>query len=380
MDQCFLCGNGNTDSFYTIETTNAPYSQRPLEMVFKHLGKIIKIDLVFRGVTKLCTNCFDELSDYDEVMVKLMSFQNNLTKKLELCIGSKYENQDEILSDGAEFLIEETSDKSTIEEDLIETVCSSKEETSANDPDDFIIDCDNNSNKSDSPRKRPTQDCVICDTSFKSKFRLQEHMKVHHDSKDHSCNICGAIRRDEEYLELHMNIHEGKKETECRYCPKQFARPVNTLRHMRKHWDQKKYQCEKCGERFSLDNMLYNHRMRHEAEENPLICSICKQSFKSRKTYNHHIIIHQENRPRHHCTICKKSFTERYSLKMHMKTHGKDCPQTVEEILVEAETDKAVCSLTIDNGEEDCLICNMKFENRNEYEKHAQNFHSDIIP
>ncbi|XP_075147052.1 serendipity delta isoform X2 [Haematobia irritans] len=228
-------------------------------------------------------------------------------------------------------------------------------------------------------------ECHICGEYFDSKAALQGHRnETHNYGKQFVCKICGVSRKDEEYLELHMNIHEGKTENECRYCPKKFSRPVNTLRHMRVHWDKKKFQCEKCGERFSLDNMLYNHRMRHEAEDNPVICSICNQSFKSRKTYNHHILIHQENRPRHHCTLCPKSFTERYTLKMHLKTHRDHQSPTSDTKAngtkdSKEETEEAINLLVETESMDNCVICNRKFDNKPSFEQHLQEFHGVVL-
>lgn len=428
---CFLCGNDafkqNLD-FYNIQKSVVPASQKPLHVVLQHLANCIKYKLIFQSDTYICGDCFKELSDYDDLMVNLLSSQKRLTVLLQNALMEKpateeekveaeEEHDDAVVDDNEQSMdIElefEDDDPSLV--DAFNPNLDTKEELIEMDEDVIIEeetveeqveltpgvntkqDGDNTEQEvqqhTKTERKRHSLECVVCGVVLKSKFLLQSHMSKCHNVKQYTCKICGVFRKDEEYLELHMNIHEGKTENECRYCPKRFTRPVNTLRHMRVHWDKKKFQCEKCGERFSLDNMLYNHRLRHEAEENPLICGICNQSFKSRKTYNHHLLIHQENRPRHHCHLCPKSFTERYTLKMHLKTHWNDnksssSPSNTidlsrtsgdekdgegdETIGIVVETDHYV-------GDNICVVCNKKYDGKDSLEQHLQDVHDVIL-
>ncbi|XP_004517953.1 serendipity locus protein delta [Ceratitis capitata] len=410
-EYCFLCGKSNKQSnqtFQNIETCKVPASGKPIQVVLKHLANCVKTNLVFQGVACICMECCDELAEYDNLMVNLLSFQKRLTERLRSVLSGelKLEQVDYDESIAEAMIVE---DDGQIEdafnpdldakEELIEIVGNEENVESTNIEDDESFQSDKDIDDGDDEWTTEknvgerSQECVVCGLIFKSKAELQRHINSAHDIKQFVCNICGAVRRDEEYLELHMNIHEGKTENECRYCDKRFTRPVNTLRHMRKHWDKKEYQCEKCGERFSLDNMLYNHRMRHEAEENPLICSICNQSFRSRKTYNHHMLIHQENRPRHQCTHCSKSFTERYTLKMHMRTHNIElpsCRSQVTKFLEEQEQEqnetKEAVSMLISKFETAspekefrCVICSRVFENKENLEKHLESDHDVIL-
>ncbi|XP_011179339.3 serendipity locus protein delta [Zeugodacus cucurbitae] len=407
-EYCFLCGKSDKHSnqtFQNIETCKVPASGKPVQIVLQHLANCIKTNLVFQGVASICLECCDELAEYDNLMVNLLSFQKRLTERLRSVLSGelKLEQTDYDESIAEAMIVEDDGQVEDgfepdleAKEEFIEIVGNEESvESTIHDDDSMHSDKEFNVEEEewngDKHFGEKNQECVVCGLIFKSKSELQRHINSAHDIKQFICPVCGVIRRDQEYLELHMNLHEGKTEFECRYCDKRFTRPVNTLRHMRKHWDKKEYQCEKCGERFSLDNMLYNHRMRHEAEENPLICSICNQSFRSRKTYNHHMLIHQENRPRHHCTHCSKSFTERYTLKMHMKSHNIELPSTrskVAQLLDEQElneTKEAVSTLiskfetTSPHKEFRCVICSRSFENKEYLEKHLESDHDVIL-
>ncbi|KAH8363002.1 hypothetical protein KR084_004370 [Drosophila pseudotakahashii] len=432
MDSCFFCGAVELSEVGGYEKLSAkvPSSQKTVSLVLTHLANCIQSPLDLKPSARLCPRCFQELSEYDTIMVNLMTTQKRLTNQLKGALKSVFEVAgDDILVEEVEIPASDADTDADAEADalFVELVKDQDQDSDAdikreyvdedeednNDDDEEDDDGDEEficeevevgdseagqygrSDGEDKPmKKRVKQECGTCGKVYNSWYQLQKHTSEEHSKQpNHICPICGVIRRDEEYLELHMNLHEGKTEKQCRYCPKSFSRPVNTLRHMRMHWDKKKYQCEKCGLRFSQDNLLYNHRLRHEAEENPIICSICNVSFKSRKTFNHHTLIHKENRPRHYCSVCPKSFTERYTLKMHMKTHEGDVvygvreeapadeQQVVEELHVDVdESEAAVTVIMSDNDENSgfCLICNTNFENKKELEHHLQ-FDHDVV-
>ncbi|XP_030371468.1 serendipity locus protein delta [Scaptodrosophila lebanonensis] len=421
MDTCFFCGavdlNGSV-SYECATTAKVPSSQKSVSLVLQHLANCIKENLNLKSDTKVCPRCFYELSEYDTIMVNLMTTQRKLTHQLKAALKSESAPDADSVDDSSltgagadeDTDVQEMEDKMEQDETeafLVELVKDDGDveiKDEYGDDEEFVCEVEvPQDEKLDSmdksymrKRDRVKQECSSCNKQFNSKYQLQKHMSEEHSKpQTHVCPICGIVRRDEEYLELHMNLHEGKTEKQCRYCPKSFSRPVNTLRHMRMHWNKQKYQCEKCGLRFSQDNLLYNHRLRHEAEENPIICSICNVSFKSRKTFNHHTLIHKENRPRHYCTVCPKSFTERYTLKMHMKTHEgdlvygvrEDAPadeqQVVEELQVdvdESEQQEAVTVIMSDNDENSgfCVICSTNFETKKELEHHLQ-FDHDVV-
>ncbi|KAH8375621.1 serendipity locus protein delta [Drosophila serrata] len=421
MDSCFFCGAvelSSGTSRYEKLSAKVPSSQKTVSLVLTHLANCINTPLDVKTNSRLCPRCFTELSDYDTIMVNLMTTQKRLTNQLKHALKSDFDAPES----GEDLLVEEEEDEVPLEEEdtdadaeaealFVELVKDQedsdteiKREYEGDDENEFLCEVEvgeseGNYAKGDSEdkpmRKRVKQECSTCGKVYNSWYQLQKHISEEHSKQpNHVCPICGVIRRDEEYLELHMNVHEGKTEKQCRYCPKSFSRPVNTLRHMRMHWDKKKYQCEKCGLRFSQDNLLYNHRLRHEAEENPIICSICNVSFKSRKTFNHHTLIHKENRPRHYCSVCPKSFTERYTLKMHMKTHEGDLvygvreeapadeQQVVEELHVDVDESEQAVTVIMSSDNDDnsgfCLICSTNFENKKELEHHLQ-FDHDVV-
>ncbi|KAL9889276.1 LOW QUALITY PROTEIN: serendipity delta [Glossina fuscipes fuscipes] len=369
---CFLCtkDSNDNDEFYDVSNAVVPASQKPLHIVLQHLANRIKFKLIFQNGTFVCSECFKELSDYDNLMLNLLTSQKLLTNRLQNALNDKPEVVSE---DGQDYEIQLEVEEDATGEDAFNPELDTKEELIEVDDNVIVEEFREN-------LKRCKRECLACEEVFKSNYQLQNHINEVHNIAQFICKICGVARKDEEYLELHMNIHQGKTENQCLYCPKVFSRPVNTLRHMRFHW-QKKFQCDKCGG-FSLDNMLYNHRLRHEAEENPVICNFCNQSFKSRKTYNHHLLIHQTNRPRHHCHLCPKSFTQRYTLKMHLKTHNdSNTPTPVDTKPGDFKETEAAINILVESIDREfqCVICNLKFESKSAHVQHLQEEH-DVIP
>lgn len=357
--RCYLCGRRDeiTRDFEDIDIAIVPASKKPIKVVLQHLANCIKTQLDFNNDACICPQCLTELSEYDDLMLKLLTFQKKLTKLLETTLQST--------STPEENTVVKSTDKYTIIE-------LKNQDVEMNDTD--IDTLGDSGADTDDDNIRGIRECAICNKLFKTKKELNQHMSDDHDHNPvYTCHICGAVRKDEEYLDLHMNVHAGKTENECRYCNKRYTRPVNTLRHMRSHWNKKKFQCEKCGVCFSQDNLLYNHKLRHEGEENPLICSVCNQTFKTKKTYTHHMQVHQENRKRFQCEYCPKSFTERYTLKMHMKTH----PLAIST----PETEEAVNAIVSENTSDDipCVICGVKFENKDGLNEHLEHEHDVIL-
>ncbi|XP_055849124.1 serendipity locus protein delta-like [Episyrphus balteatus] len=363
MLKCILCShqiNSNL-GYYNIGDTIIQYSKKTIKSILMHLSKCIQTDHCFEDSSCICNPCYDKVVEYDQIMIRLLNCQKELSKMLENSLKVLDETQDN--QNDYEELEEDQNIKE--ENQNIKTEESDSNNSFNNDTNDNQNDSDPESSISE--RLTHSFDCTICDKSLKSKTSLKNHLESHATAV--KCKICGALRKDEEYLELHMNVHEGKTENDCRYCPKRYSRRANVIRHMHLHWDKKKFQCEKCGLRFSQANILYNHKLVHDAEEQPLICNVCQQSFKSKKTFRHHMITHREDRPMHTCEVCGKRFTERYTLKMHLKTHM-NCDDGVE-----VEPPKKVVAPP---KQFPCIICSKVLGTLESLESHRAKVH-DVI-
>ena len=91
--------------------------------------------------------------------------------------------------------------------------------------------------------------CSICSAEFDSKFLLQSHIVLIHKI---ICEICDLIHFSHKQLKLHMDIiHKGKKTLLCNECNTNFRLKQDLTEHMKK--SHKKFKCDKCDD-FSYYN------------------------------------------------------------------------------------------------------------------------------
>lgn len=367
---CLLCCSNEkrTNKLIEIDKQTMPKSNKTIKSVLLHLSKCIKKEYNFDYFTLICNSCFVKLSNYDEIMVRLLDHQKELSRTLEESMKTlknfNLKIKKESIANENDILFNDTgSHVGTNFKEELAINCSFNDD---NDNDDFL---DSSSSEDDEKTNYdPMFACTSCDKKCKSLEALQNHLKNHNDFV--SCTICGETRKDEEYLELHMNVHEGKTERECRYCDKKFSRRCHVIRHMQTHWNKKNYQCEKCGLTFCTGSAFYNHRMNHDTEDNPLICNVCNQKFKTQRTFKHHMIIHQEDRPMFPCEICGKVFTQKYTIKAHLRTHQEGYQ------LTPSSTKKA--KPKVNEIPKMCIICNCFWPGDEALEKHMADDH-DVI-
>jgi len=166
--------------------------------------------------------------------------------------------------------------------------------------------------------------CEVCGQTFKSRLKLNSHIKETKHVSEYCCNICfkqltkegylrhmrikhpeqpaiemplvcqtcGFVAKDQKQLRNHSYNH-GDQKHKCEFCPKVFARKYYLTAHLRIHTGEKPFRCEICGVTFRVSNQL----------------SIHKRTHTGRKDYV--------------CTLCGKGFNQNGNLRTHMKSHQK---------------------------------------------------------
>ncbi|KAH8388627.1 hypothetical protein KR093_011498 [Drosophila rubida] len=326
---CFVCGKiKSVGVFQLIEGCIVPGTFKPIKDILKYFEKVINQRLELTPTSAACRDCLEYLFNYDRLVRNLSQVQRqiatsllNCRKKKPVALTAKKDATKPKLQEVKSRLAEEQKAPKLDQHE--EQYSATKDQPEQQQ--DYAFSDLNSEDSTESSEEEANLDipCHICGELFSNQDSLEKHIKSDNCQKNEyaTCNICGLKVKDEEVLDLHMNLHEGKTELECRYCSKKFSHKRNVLRHMEVHWDKKKYQCEKCGERFSLSWLMYNHLMRHDAEEHALICEVCHQQFKTKRTYKHHLRTHQTDRPRYQCPDCEKSFVDKYTLKVHKRVH-----------------------------------------------------------
>ncbi|XP_073832626.1 uncharacterized protein isoform X1 [Musca autumnalis] len=145
----------------------------------------------------------------------------------------------------------------------------------------------------------PNFPCPECPSRFKEKSKLQRHMVIHTKVAAYVCDICGASftwqdsltlhqRRHQKIdmhfkctvcdksfrtkfkLQRHEKIHSGEKENVCSYCGRGFTQKGDLLKHLRLHLGEKIYSCDECPEAFKYKKELRDHKNQHYKEKHGL--------------------------------------------------------------------------------------------------------------
>ena len=137
----------------------------------------------------------------------------------------------------------------------------------------------------------------ICHKSYSSKYTLNQHMKIHDESKAFKCDVCLKLFCSKSKLEVHYRTHTGEKPFACKICDKKFTVKCNLIQHLATHSDVRFFKCSTCPEgRYS----------------------------KTKDQLNHHMVYHYK--PKFACSNCDYKTHTSTNLKSHQKTHEKNLP------------------------------------------------------
>ncbi|XP_076732798.1 uncharacterized protein LOC143413494 isoform X1 [Maylandia zebra] len=189
------------------------------------------------------------------------------------------------------------------------------------------LDSGTNSNSesrcnSDTGKKSLT--CDFCGKSFKNKYNMNQHHRIHTGEKPYSCETCGKGFYVSSSLKSHKTTHTGEKPYSCKTCGKSFTQRGSLTIHMRTHTGEKPYHCKTCRKIFTCSSHLSVHIRTHTGEK-PYCCKTCGKMFTYRSQLFGHIRTHTGEKP-YHCKTCGKMFTYNSHLWRHMKTHTGEKP------------------------------------------------------
>jgi len=201
--------------------------------------------------------------------------------------------------------------------------------------------------------------CSVCNTSYTSTVRLNEHIMTHwtdnigsvykcqlcseqfelmtalesHVSGMHSvgqlhyrCSDCEKSFGTEIKLKLHKRVHTDDALL-CTVCSKTFVLPSELKYHMDFHAGEKRFGCSICGKRFSIRQSMLSHELIHSGDK-PFLCKTCGKAFRQKNHLIQHWRVHTNTKP-YRCSVCSKAYKRRVDLRYHCtRVHDLNLPVT----------------------------------------------------
>lgn len=175
-------------------------------------------------------------------------------------------------------------------------------------------------------KKWTPKECKECGKTYKTNYKLAEHMRKHTGEKPYKCNSCEKAFRSKIGLAQHEAKHTGQYDLSCPTCGKGFQCKSYLMVHQRVHSDVKPYPCTTCGRNFKTKQSLLDHTNRHLGVK-PYMCDICGRGFITKGLCKAHQKVHTglDNR-KYSCKVCNKMFVSKSYLQTHLRIHTGEKP------------------------------------------------------
>lgn len=140
---------------------------------------------------------------------------------------------------------------------------------------------------------RKLHQCGICEKSYKEKYLLRYHERIHTGEKPFKCELCEKAFTAKQLLNQHKTKSHRSTNTEsasnsrslenqssflCEECGRSFKKRSHLASHQRSH--SKIFQCEKCPKIMKWRYKLIAHERTH-AGEKLFNCELCEEVFIS---------------------------------------------------------------------------------------------------
>jgi uncharacterized C2H2 Zn-finger protein len=160
-----------------------------------------------------------------------------------------------------------------------------------------------------------------CQMKIFRKCELIEHIKWHENPDYFKCSSCESTFKTKKSLQNHIDLahlSDDKKPFKCTKCSKSFAREYQLKKHISQH---EKVSCPECDRKLANKECLKQHLFQVHSTGATMVCDMCAKIFKTKVAFDKHMNLHLGlTTPKIQCHICEKWFTDNVCLKLHIRT------------------------------------------------------------
>ncbi|KAM4705002.1 zinc finger protein 407 [Rhinophrynus dorsalis] len=170
--------------------------------------------------------------------------------------------------------------------------------------------------------------CHVCGVAFVMKKHLNTHLLGKHGvgtpkERKFGCNLCDRSFRERWALNNHMKLHTGEKPFKCNWptCHYSFLTASAMKDHYRTHTGEKSFLCDLCGFAGGTRHALTKHRRQHTGEK-PFKCDECNFASTTQSHLTRHKRIHTGEKP-YMCPWCDYRSNCAENVRKHILHTGK---------------------------------------------------------
>jgi len=164
-----------------------------------------------------------------------------------------------------------------------------------------------------------------CDSRFRVRRTLLDHLRKHRGIYEYSCDQCGKICTTKHTLKDHMIVHLNGQII-CHICTKVFQNKARLGSHIsRTHatLEQKtRFKCDQCEKAYPTSLTLNRHMVSHTGVRN-FTCLTCEKKYMSKRDLTHHEKVHSGIKS-FQCKTCEKPFRTGNKLRRHEVIHTQE--------------------------------------------------------